>query len=162
MSFSVCECFNGELDDNRKLSNVLQLPVFSVMSCSERTRLCGKCNRSLFVAPVEHISQRRLYEQYSEFLCLLQEEERYNLIVSIYDVEHPCRHYFHLLCLCLHRAYFLNILSAPAWTKVPCPAIECAAKYSNWSTLNFIPYKQFYVQYAQQNPSWSWLSEFQS
>ena len=132
------------------------------MSSEVRTRICAKCHRSLFVAPFEHISHQRLYDQYIEYLCLLVEEDRYNVIVSIYDIYNPCRHYFHLLCLCVERAYYINVLGVPRWYKLPCPAIECKAKYGDWKSLNFIPYKLFYSQYEEQNPNWKWISEFQN
>ena len=132
------------------------------MSCSLRSRICAKCNRSLFLAPAEpYIHHKLLQQHYSEFLCLLEEEERFNVIVSIYDIENPCHHHFHLLCLCLHRAYYLNVLGVPSWQKLPCPAIECPAFYSDWCTLNFIPYKQFQAQYKSQNPNWNFITEFQ-
>ena len=127
----------------------------------KRERLCTYCHRSLFYPPHVYLDlcSCKVY-QYWDHLCLLPAEERESVIVTIYDVENPCNHYFHLKCIGAHRSYCHKFLNHPPDRKTPCPAFFCSATYDDSSTLNFIPLKLYTAQYQQQNPEWNIVSEF--
>ena len=126
----------------------------------KRERLCAWCKRSLFTRPQGNINlcECQIF-QYWDYLRLLPEHERENVIVNIYDPQNPCSHYMHLVCVCVHRAYCRRVLGWSPYKKVPCPEFFCQAVYNDYTSLNFIPIDQYIAQYQNQNPEWSIVEE---
>lgn len=131
----------------------------------KRERLCGSCHQSLFIKPKSElfICSCQLYS-YWNYYSLMQDcetEESESVIVNIYDYKKPCLHYFHLRCLTAHKTHCRQTLGISPEEKIPCPVPTCEAKFRDYTTLTFIPIKQYQAQFEEQNPGWCILNEYQ-
>jgi len=123
-------------------------------------RKCSLCRCSLFVKPRGSTlgSPASELNQYKDYLNLLIEPEKQSVLAKIRD--DSCNHYFHLLCLCLHRSFCINIMGFVPGEKIPCPTVCCKATYDTWTSLLFFPYSQYFAQYRAENPESKWIYEF--